>query len=144
MKTLKALSHPFLVITSFLLVLISGEHFGGFYAIYLLMALPHGGGHAILGLLGILLLIFGYYRYKRAYKYLIEPLINVAGIGCLAFSFVLFFLRDKGYNDATFEQLVPQISLVLFGVLATLFIISNVIGVTKGSSRKSEVLVKKV
>ena len=144
MKTLKAFSHPFLLIASFLLVLISGEHFGGFYAIYLLMALPHGGIHAILGSMGIILLIFGYYRYKRTYKYLIEPLINVIGAGCLIFSFILFFSRDKGYNDGTFEQLVPQISLILFGALATMFVISNVIGVTKGSSRNSDVFVKKV
>jgi hypothetical protein len=75
---------------------------------------------------------------------LIEPLINVIGVSCLIFSFVFFFLHDKGYNDVTFEQVVPQISLFLFGALATTFIISNVLGVIKGSSQKSDVVVKKV
>ena len=45
------------LITSFLLIIISGEHLGGFYALYLLLALFYGGIHSLLGLSGIVLLI---------------------------------------------------------------------------------------
>lgn len=128
MKTFNILTHPVLLIASFLFILISGEHLGGFYLMYLLLALPHGGIHALLGLLGIALLVFSYVKYKRANKGFVEPVFNILGVCCMVLSLFFFFYRDKqGYNDGTFEQLVPQITLILFAVLSLLFIIKNIV-----------------
>ena len=132
MKTFNILTHPVVLIISFLFILISGEHLGGFYLMYLLLALPHGGVHALLGLLGIALLMFSYVKYKRAYKGFVEPGLNIVSVCCMVLSLFFFFYRDKkGYNDGTFEQLVPQITLILFAVLSLLFIIKNIVGSSK-------------
>lgn len=131
MKAIKIITNPVLLIISFLFILISGEHFGGFYLLYLLMALPHLGIHAILALAGILLLLFCYIRFGKQKKNLIVSLLNIIGAGCLVFSLYVFFNNDKkGYNDGTFEQLVPLITLVLFGLLTFAFVLNNLIGIT--------------
>jgi MFS superfamily sulfate permease-like transporter len=126
MKAIKIITHPFILIISFLFILVSGQHWGGFYLLYLLLALPHGGIHAVLALAGIAILIFTYLRFLRSNKYLIEPVLNIIGSVCLVLSVFLFFYNDKqGYNNGTFEQLVPQITLALFGILTIAFIIRN-------------------
>ncbi len=135
MKAIKIITHPVLLIISFLFILISGQHFGGFYLLYLLMALPHLSLHALLAMTGIILLLFSYIRFGRQNKYIIEPVINIIGSACLVFSLYLFFNNDKkGYNDGTFEQLVPQVTLVLFGLLTIAFVLKNLI---RTSSKKS-------
>lgn len=126
MKALKILSHPYLLMISFLFILISGENFGGFYLLYLLMALTYGGIHAILALIGISLLLFGYHRFKRMKVYLVEPIINIAGALMLIFSVILFFYNDKqGYNYGTFYQTVPMITLIVFSLLVLFFLGDN-------------------
>jgi len=128
MKAIKIITHPVLLILSFLFLLISGQHLGGFYLLYLLLALPHGGVHALLAVAGILLLLFNYVKFRRENKYIIEAILNFIGAGCLVFSLFLFFYNDKqGYNSATFEQLAPQITLILFGVLTITFLINNIV-----------------
>ena len=128
MKALKYFSHPNVLIISFLLVLISGEHFGGFYLLYILLALPHGGIHAILATLGIIILIYSNYKYKREFSFLIEPILNITGAILLLFSLGLFFYNDKGqYNYGTFFQMIPLISLALFGLLSIGFLANNVL-----------------
>lgn len=122
MKLLTILTHPVLVICSFLLILISGQHFGGFYLLYLLMALPHGGFHAILALIGIGLLLLSYAKYNRENKFLIEPLLNVTGVVCLFFSLNIFFFRSNSYNDGSFHQAIPLLTLILFLVLSLGFL----------------------
>ncbi len=137
MKTFNIITHPLLLIASFLFILISGEHLGGFYLMYILIALPHGGIHALLALTGIVLLVFSYSIYKRANKIFLVPTLDILGVCCLVFSLFFFFHRDKrGYNDGTFEQLVPQITLVLFSLLSLLFIIKNVARISKKSPDK--------
>ncbi len=129
MKAIKILTHPVLLIGSFLFVLISGEHFGGFYILYLLLALPHGGVHAMLALAGVLLILFSYIKFKRSKKYLIEPVLNIIGAACLSLSLFFFFYNDRqGYNAGTFDQLVPQVTFVLFGLLTIGFVIDNLTG----------------
>jgi hypothetical protein len=128
MKAIKIITHPVLLIISFLFILISGQHLGGFYLLYLLLALPHLGIHAVSAIIGIILLLFRYFKFNRQRKYIIEPVINIIGAGCLVFSLYKFFNNDKqGYNDGTFEELVPQITLVLFGLLTIAFVINKII-----------------
>lgn len=128
MKAIKIITHPVLLILSFLFILISGEHLGGFYLLYLLLALPHGGIHALVALVGISMLIFTYIKFNRENRYIIEAIINMAGAACLVVSLFLFFYNDRsGYNAGTFEQLMPQITLVLFGLLVIAFALFNIV-----------------
>ena len=93
---------------------------------YIIMALPHGGIHALLGVAGIFILLVSYYYFKRRNKYVIERVLNLTGVLSLVLSLYFFFFNDRqGYNSGTFEQLVPQITLSLFGILTVGFIVSN-------------------
>ena len=80
MKTFNILTHPLLLITSFLFILISGEHLGGFYLMYILIALPHGGIHSLLALTGIVLLVCSYSKYKSTNKIFLIPTLDILGV----------------------------------------------------------------
>ena len=126
MKTIKIITHPLSLIISFLLILVSGEHVGAFYLLYILLALPHGSIHSLLAVVGIAILLFSNYKYKMDFKYLIEPLLNILGTTLLFLSVFLFFYNDKDhYNSSTFYQILPMISLVVFALLITSFLIKN-------------------
>ena len=136
MKALRIISHPAILISSFMLILISGESFGGFYLLYLLMALPHGGVHSLVALAGVLLLVASLLKFNRQNRYWVEGILNIGGLALLVCSLVLFFVRDrKGYNNSTFEETVPQITLFLFGIFAIAFITFNIIN---SSTKKSK------
>ena len=136
MKILNILTHPVVLIISFLLILISGQHFGGFYLIYLLFALPHGGIHAIFGFTGILIILFSYYKFKGIRQYRIESFLNIAGLLFLLCSIFFFFYNDKqGYNYQTFDQVVPLISLVLFAIISLFYLVSNFRNTSLSQSR---------
>ena len=128
MKLMKLLGHPITVIIIFSLVLISGESFGGFYLIYLLIALPHAGLHALLGIAGIVTMLIGY-RFTSSQLNWRKPIFYLTGICLMILSLYIFFQRSKGYNDNTFEQAVPIISFCLFGmcVLLNLFLVISLL-----------------
>ena len=131
MKAIKILSHPHILIVSFLLVLISGEHFGGFYLLYLMLGLPHWGLHSIAAFLGIALLVFSYMKYKGRGVFLIAPVLNMIGSLLLIASLFLFFYNDREhYNYGTFYQVVPMVMLVVFSLLSVAFLVDNVIDLT--------------
>lgn len=136
MKTINILTHPVLVLSLFCLTLISGESFGGFYLVYILMALPHGGIHAVFALIGAGLILFSYGRYKRQSKYFIDPLLNILGVFSLYASLFVFFINSWSYNDQTFEQTVPVISFALFGVISLGFLIYSVMRFARPKSDK--------
>jgi hypothetical protein len=126
MKALNFFTHPIILIVSFLIIMISGEHFGGFYALYILLALPHGGPHSVLALLGIMLLILSNATNNK--RGLTRNLLNVFGAILLVLSVIVFFYTDKeGYNYRTFYQTIPVITLLLFCFLTLLFLIKNLI-----------------
>lgn len=50
MKMIKLFTHPVVIIIAFLLILINGEHLGGFYLLYILLGLPHGAVHSLLAI----------------------------------------------------------------------------------------------
>lgn len=127
MKALKVVTHPYILLLSFLFILISGEHLGGFYALYLLLALPHGGIHAVLGVVGIVMLLVNHQLNKQG-KVQGVRISNIIAAIFLAVSIILFFVNDKQrYNYNTFDQPVPVTTLSLFSVLFLLFIIKNAI-----------------
>ena len=126
MKWLNILTHPVLVLTFFCLILINGENIGGFYLLYILLALPHAGAHALLALAGVALLLFSYGKYKGASKYLIEPLLNVVGVFLLYLSLWLFFFKTWEYNDGTFRQVIPVASILLFVLISLSFLFRSI------------------
>jgi hypothetical protein len=126
MKAIKFITHPVTLIICFSFVLISGEHLGGFYLLYILLGLPHGAIHSLLAVGGISLLLFCNMKFKREFNQLAEPVLNIIGVLLLSSSLFLFFYRDSDhYNYATFYQTVPQISLAVFAVLIVSFLINN-------------------
>ena len=131
MRILNILSHPVLLISIFLLVLISGEAFGGVYLLYLVLALPYGAIHALLAVAGIAILLISFAKYGRVNKYLIGPLLNLTGLALLISSLYSFFANDtKNYNASTFEQTVPLLSFALFALFSLIFILDNILRVT--------------
>ena len=136
MKVMKFITHPYLMIFVFCCILVSGEHWGGFYLVYLLLALPHGGIHSIFAVLGVGMLLFSFHKYMRTKTFLIESVLNILGNLLLVFSLVLFFHNDReGYNAGTFEQAVPIITLILFSLISICFLVDNIIGLSKKSDR---------
>ena len=129
MKAIRIITNPIIVLISFLLILISGEHWGGFYILYLILALPHGGTHALLGLVGIIALSLAMYaRYHRrdGNDLRTSSLISLGGVLFMAGSLLSFFMQKGGeYNYQTFTQIVPLLSLIIFIVLACCFFIQN-------------------
>ena len=126
MKALKFIAHPYTLIISFLLIIISGEHLGGFYVLYLLLALYHAGIHSLLALAGIILLIVSKNISVKSKMNSLPNLLNIGGAVLLALSVIWFFYTDKeGYNYGTFYQFVPRLTLVLFGLIDLLFIGRN-------------------
>jgi hypothetical protein len=126
MRTIKIITHPYTLIICFLFILISGEHLGGFYLLYIILALPIGGIHSILALTGIAMLLFSYQKYNR--KPIVPAFIlNIAGLLLLFLSVFFFFYRDQNhYNYGTFYQTLPLISLFITSIVAVSFFIYNI------------------
>jgi len=120
MKVQKILGHRLVLITIFSLLLIEGEHFGGFYLLYLLLALPHGGAYSIIAFAGIIFVLAGNNINAKNYN------LILSGGGLLLMLLSLFIFFNRGDNkEATFHQSVPIISFCLFGICALFFIISS-------------------
>lgn len=115
MKLIKIIGHPVLVMSMFLLLIISGESFGGFYLIFLLLGLPHGVPHALIAIGGLATMLAGYKVYRKEFNP-IKPLLYILGNTLMIFALVTFFQDSKGYNDGTFHQGVPLVSFILFGL----------------------------
>ena len=118
MKTINFITHPYPVLISFLFLLISGEHLGGFYIMYLLIGLPHAAIHSILGIFGVIILLLNKAWANSEWNDLIKPIINIGGALLMIGSLFTFFYNDSvQYNVATFYQLVPQLCLSVFILL---------------------------
>lgn len=126
MKIFKFISHPYTLIICFLLIMISGESFGGFYALYILLGLFYGAIHSLLALAGIIVLLVSYHRFKI--KNARAQILNLAGVLLLFSSVGYFFWQDKQhYNWGSFEQTVPVVTMTITVFVATCFLINNFI-----------------
>lgn len=133
MKGVKIITNPYTVIITFLMIIISGQHLGGFYIVYLLLALPHGGIHALFAIIGISLLLIIYHSKTRFS--IIKSAINVIAVLMLIVSiFIFFYTDDEHYNYGTFYQLVPQITLILFAFIALCFLVRNIVSFFRSPS----------
>lgn len=132
MKLLHYFTHPYILIISLLIIIISGQHVGGFYILYILLALPHGGIHSLLSLIGIILLLTVQFRYKGRNRSLLVNIVNVFGAVLLVLSLFFFFFNDKEhYNYDTFKFWLSLFSLALFSVISISFIVINSLPVIK-------------
>jgi len=126
MRLKNIITHPFAVIISFMIVLISGEHVGGFYIIYLLMGITHGTFASLLGIAGIALHVPGLLIAQRKQASSIY-LLNIIGTICMMLSLFLFFFNDEQrYNISTFYQFIPFCTIILFCLLALIFLAGNI------------------
>ena len=121
MKTaLKILVHPLTICLLFCFLIISGEESAFFYIILLLLGLPHGVLHSILGILGILLLLSSAFLKERS----VMSILRLAGALCFILSLIRFFTQPgASYNYNTLRESVPLFLLVIFSLLLLLFII---------------------
>jgi hypothetical protein len=128
MKIINIIRHPYTVVITFLFIMISGQHLGGFYFLYLLLALPHFSVHSLLGTLGVILLLIIHLRSKKNKVTHLKSMGNIFCLILMLLSLFFFFYNDKEhYNYGTFYQLVPQISLILFSIVAFSFVVFNLI-----------------
>lgn len=125
MKIIKTIGHPVLVMSMFLLILISGEHLGGVYLFYILLGLPYGAPHSIIALTGLATIFIGYKIY-RSKPNILKHVLYVVGIAVMILALITFFERSRGYNDSTFSQTASLISLGLFSLCAFCCIIQSV------------------
>lgn len=134
MKAFKILGHPVFVCTVFLLILISGKSIGGFYLMYILLGLPHLAVHAIISTIGLLAMVIGYnlkpiHTNFKSLLYIVADVLMVIGL-------VTFFSLSRGYNDNSFEQTVPLISLIIFGLSLLSNVIIEIFHLGKADSKK--------
>ncbi|WP_018615712.1 hypothetical protein [Segetibacter koreensis] len=137
MKIINVLTNPYTIIISFFIIIISGEHVGNFYITYLLLALPHFSIYAITALAGIVLILITFHSKKTAVS-VSEPILNLLGVLLMLASIFTFFYTDyEHYNYGTFYQLVPQITLILFLLIALTTIVAAIIKIYKTVGKKS-------
>lgn len=121
MKLFKILSHPYTLIICFCCIVISGEHSGGFYAMYILLGLPFGALHALLAVVGILALLISHQFNNRE---ALSRFINVLGLFLLLGSIGYFFWADKkNYNYESFDQFIPLATMILTAFISICFLI---------------------
>jgi hypothetical protein len=101
--------------------MISGEHLGGFYALYILLGLFAGAVHSLLAVAGIIILLVSYHRFRN--KNTLSQTLNVAGVLLLFSSIYYFFWNDKQhYNWGSFEQTVPVLTMIVTSLVAVCFL----------------------
>lgn len=133
MKWIKYIGHPVLTLSLFLLLLIESEHFGGFYLLYILMALPTGAPFAITALIGLISLFVGY-KIHRQHLHPIKPGLYLLGYGLMVISLVLFFGRRDRLE--TFQLTIPTLTFIAFGICSLCFIVYTISLLIKAIERK--------
>ena len=123
MKAIKIVGHPILVVSLFLLVIIEGVHFGGFYVLYLLFGLTYAAPFALTAVGGIALMVLTL-NLSIQKRPVLKPILYVVGWLMLLLSYAMFFNDGKNNHRETFETTVPIISFLLFGISSLCFLIN--------------------
>jgi len=126
MKAVNILLHPVLVLVIFYSLLISGESLGGFYAFYVLLALPHGGTNALLAIAGTIVLGISQVKFNRNSSKGIKAILDLTGVLLLYASLFSFFQRSWSVNYGTFQQTLPLVSFIVFGIITLLFLTRSI------------------
>lgn len=122
MKWIKYIGHPVLAMSVYLLLLIEGAHFGGFFLLYLLMSLSVGSLYAIIAFVGLLLLFIGYKVYRKN-LHPIKPILYVSGLVFMITALFIFF--EKKERLETFELAIPTLTFIIFGIVSICFLINT-------------------
>lgn len=126
MKTVQLFRHPYAIIISFFAIMISGQHLGGFYLLYILLALPHGSSHALLALFGVLLLLSVARKYAGITMPVIGNVLCILAVTLLVLSLFFFFYNDTHhYNYDTFKFWLSLVSLALFFFCSISSLVAN-------------------
>lgn len=126
MKVINILTHPIVLIASFLLIIISGRAFGGFYFFYLTVGLAGGHIHSLLGFAGAIGLVLS--NQVKQNSIMLKYTIRILSALLLAGSIYAFFTNDRDhYNFGTFYQTVPQVMLALFAFVWIAFLLKQVV-----------------
>src|SRR6478672_4523712 len=98
MKIIRWIGHPIIVIILYLLLIIEGDEFGGFFMLYLLLSIPHLVPYSLVAAFGLVLLIFAFnYRGSK----IIAASSYLAGYTLMLLSLLMFFSKDNKWK--TFE-----------------------------------------
>lgn len=126
MQLSKFFSSPYLLIVCFLTLMISGEHVGGFYFLYLIAA-PVSSITKLSCSFGLLLLLFLHHYVNWRKLSTLKVLGNIIGV-VLLFTSVYYFFKENGSHNysGTFNQTVPITTFWCTGIVAATFILSNV------------------
>lgn len=123
MKIKEIISHPYTLVTSFFLVTVTGDQADGIYFQYLIFGIPEGALYSIFGTIGIAVILFSHFKYKRYDLSMDECLINLLGAVLLILSLFLFFYHNAdNFQFGTYGQTVTLATLLVFGILTTCFI----------------------
>lgn len=134
MKWIKYIGHPVLILSLYLLLLIDSEHFGGFYLLYILMALPTGTPFAFIAIIGLICLFVGYKVYRK-HLHPIKPSLYLVGYSLMLFSLWLFFGRKDRLE--TFQLTIPTLTFIVFGICSFCFIVYTISLLLKSIERKN-------
>jgi hypothetical protein len=120
MKIIKWIGHPVILIIIYLLLIIEGDEFGGFYLLYLVLSLPHLVPYSVLAAAGIAGLIIAFNLGNEKYLF-IKPFLYLFGFGLMVFSLILFF--SKGNKEQTFHLSLPLMTFVIFAISSLCFLV---------------------
>jgi hypothetical protein len=134
MKIVKWIGHPVILVIVYLLLVIEGDQFGGFFMLYLLLALPHLVLYALVAALGLFFMILAFNLNRDKYLNRIT-VFYLIGYTSMIVSLVLFFA--KGNKWETFELAIPRLSFILFGICSICFLINIFSSLGRPSIRKS-------
>lgn len=119
MKLLSIITHPIFQVISFLIVLISGESFGGPYAMYLYHAAFDGLLYAWVGIVGIIICLISIFWEQKK--------LQIIAAIFMSLSLIIFFTQTNGsYNYGTFHQLLPMLTLLLFATINGLVLYKHI------------------
>ena len=125
--------HPLFIVLLFCGLIIYGEVMASFYISILVLGLPYGIMHAVIGVVGIALLVIGMVLPNK----IITSVINLIGSLCLITSLYRFFTQPgASYNYNTFRAFVPLTLIIFFAFLVTLFIIKHLQVLLKSNHSK--------
>lgn len=124
MKIITILSHPFVQVFSFLIIMISGESFGGPYGMYLFFAVKEGYLYAIVGIAALVITLVSL-AFRHNAK--IKPGLRITGTVGMVLSLFIFFKTGTGYNNGTFHQAVPLLTILLFILVIIAVFMDNVV-----------------
>lgn len=123
MKVIKWIGHPVVLVIVYLLLVIEGDNFGGYYLLYLILSLPHGVPYAVVAALGIAGMVIAFNIHSRKYE-LMKYALYLVGFALMIISLVMFF--ETGYSWNTFKLTVPLSTFILFGIISFCFLARTV------------------